>query len=241
MKAPDNRRNAPGREGRTYCVYKHTLPDGRCYIGATYRGTKRWGEGGCKYKSSKVFYSLIAEYGWNNIKHEILFDGLSSEEARKKERQILLEAKIRGISLNDVSGGYNSIYKEKMHEIIGLRQLGLSYPEIAKLYGVSPDTVARIYKRKSYLNYYSEIEFEKKVRDFVSLNKGKYQRKDGLTPNHNGHLAKRIVKKEKDGSVIERYESITVAAEKNRVSISAIANNLKRKSKLCGGYKYEYD
>lgn len=29
MKVPDNKRNAPGRDGRKYCVYKHTLPAGR--------------------------------------------------------------------------------------------------------------------------------------------------------------------------------------------------------------------
>ena len=45
--APENNktRKAPARDGRMFCVYKHTLPNGMYYIGATYRDEKRWGNG----------------------------------------------------------------------------------------------------------------------------------------------------------------------------------------------------
>ena len=241
MAAPDNKRNAPGRGGRKYCVYKHTLPDGRYYIGATYRGTKRWGKDGCHYKSSKLFFPLIQQLGWDNIQHEILFSDLSSEEARKKERELILDAQQKGVSLNIKRGGYNAIYKEQMPEIVALRELGLSYTEIGKMYNIPADAAMAIFKKKWYLNYYSEKEFATKVTLFMSENKGKYVRRDGLSPNHRGHLAKRIIKKDLDNNVIGRYESITVAASENNVLRSSIANNLKGLSKLCGGYKYEYE
>lgn len=241
MKAPDNKRNAPGREGRKYCVYKHTLPDGRYYIGATYRGEKRWGKDGCHYKNNKDFYALIKRYGWNNIKHEILFSSLSSSQVREIERRLISETMPSGLSLNKRSGGYYSVYKEKMHEIVGLRKIGLSYPEISKMYDIHPDGAAAIVKHRRYLIYYSEEEFAEKVALFVSKNKNRFKRHDGLTPNHNGHLSKRVLKKDKDGNIIGRYESITMAAKENNVLISSIANNLKGLSKLCGGYKYEYE
>lgn len=233
MKAPDT--------DRTYCVYKHTLPDGRYYIGATYRGGKRWGKDGCHYKSSKIFFPLIQQVGWENIKHEILFSNLSLKEAREKEQELIELAQESGLSLNIVKGGYNAIQKEQIHEIVGLRQIGLSYPEISKLYNIHPDGAAAIVKYKRYLSYYSEEEFRKEVESFIDKNRSRYQRRDGLTPNHKGHLAKRIIKKDSDNNVIGRYESMTVAAAENNVLISSIANNLKGLSKLCGGYKYEYE
>lgn len=233
MKEPDT--------DRTYWVYKHTLPDGRYYIGATYRGTKRWGKDGCHYKSSRIFFPLIQQVGWKNIKHEILFSNLSMKEAREKEQELIELAQESGLSLNIVKGGYNAIQKEQMHEIVGLREIGLSYPEISKLYNIHPDGAAAIVNHKRYLTYYSEEEFSKRVASFVSENKNRFQRCDGLTPNHNGHLSKRILKKDKNGSVIARYESITMAAKENNVLISSIGNNLKGLSKLCGGYKYEYE
>ena len=44
--APENNktRKAPAHDGRMFCVYKHTLPNGMYYIGATYRDEKRWGK-----------------------------------------------------------------------------------------------------------------------------------------------------------------------------------------------------
>ena len=241
--APENNktRKAPAHDGRMFCVYKHTLPNGMYYIGATYRDEKRWGKNGCHYKSSKIFYSAIQEFGWDNIKHETLFSDLSSEEARRIERDLIIEAQEKGLSLNKTRGGYNAIYKEKMHEIVGLRRMGLSYPQIGRIYNVHPDTAYAICKYKYYTNYYSEEEFEELVSDFITKNKEKYKRNDGLTPNHNGHLSRRVIKKDKQGNVLCRYESITVAALKNNVAISQIGHNVHGETKTCGGYVYEYE
>lgn len=226
---------------RTYCVYKHTLPDGRYYIGATYRGAKRWGKDGCHYKSSKTFFPLIQLIGWENIKHEILFSNLSSKEAREKEQELIEAAQKVGLSLNIVNGGYNIISKEQMHEIVGLRRLKLSYPEIAKRYSVHPDTVARICKKKSYLSYFSPEDFEVSVANFISANKDKYQRRSKLPLTNNNFLPKRVVKKDKNGKIVGRFISISAAARESGVLATSIHNNLKGLSKLCGGYKYEYE
>ena len=94
------------KERNNYCVYKHTLPDGRCYIGATNRGKERWGYEGCNYRNHPLFYSLICQIGWSNIKHEILTENLSKEDAQRLEKQLIIEAKENKISLNRLSGGY---------------------------------------------------------------------------------------------------------------------------------------
>ena len=68
-----------------YCVYKHTAPNGKVYIGITSQDVlARWNHGN-GYKNNKHFFSAIVKYGWDNIRHEILYDDLTKEDACKKE------------------------------------------------------------------------------------------------------------------------------------------------------------
>ncbi len=86
-----------------YKVYKHTnVLNGKVYIGITSLSlNNRWrnGEG---YKNCTLFYKAIKKYGWDNFTHEVLFDGLSKEEAEKAERNL-----IQAYQSNNKSKGYN--------------------------------------------------------------------------------------------------------------------------------------
>jgi group I intron endonuclease len=85
-----------------YCVYKHTSPSGKVYIGITCQNPiKRW-ECGRGYKDNEHFYRAIQKYGWDNIKHEILFCDLSKEEACSKEIEL-----IKLYNSTDGKCGYN--------------------------------------------------------------------------------------------------------------------------------------
>lgn len=84
-----------------YCVYKHTCPNGKIYIGITgMKPERRWknGEG----YQTQIFYRAIQKYGFDNICHEILFDGLTKEEAEQKERELIAHYKS-----NHKNYGYN--------------------------------------------------------------------------------------------------------------------------------------
>ena len=89
-----------------YYVYKHTCPNGKVYIGITKnRPSVRWGKNGNGYKNHHAhFYSAIQKYGWDNISHEILFDGLTKEEACQKEIELISEYKS-----NEPQYGYNIV------------------------------------------------------------------------------------------------------------------------------------
>lgn len=72
-------------EYKNYCVYKHTTPSGKIYIGITGQTPeKRWNNGN-GYRHNKYFWKAIQKYGWDNIEHEILENNLTRDEACKKE------------------------------------------------------------------------------------------------------------------------------------------------------------
>lgn len=73
---------------RRYTVYMHTSPSGKRYIGITSTSVeKRWSNG--NGYSTQMFYRAIQKYGWENFQHEILFEGLTKEEAEQKEIELI--------------------------------------------------------------------------------------------------------------------------------------------------------
>ena len=78
-------------EDRNYVIYKHTSPNGKCYIGMTRQNPpeKRWGCNGNGYCDNEHFSRAILKYSWENIKHEILFTNLTKEEAEQKEIELI--------------------------------------------------------------------------------------------------------------------------------------------------------
>ena len=87
----------------SYTVYKHTSPSGKVYIGITMQDpAKRWGRDGSGYKHCPHFLAAIRRYGWENIRHEILAEGLTPETAEQWERAL-----IHRYRATDPAHGYN--------------------------------------------------------------------------------------------------------------------------------------
>lgn len=87
----------------SYTVYKHTVPNGKVYIGITNRSPEtRWGKNGNGYKRNTHFYNAINKYGWESIKHEILFVNLSKETACQMEIKLIEE-----YDSTNILNGYN--------------------------------------------------------------------------------------------------------------------------------------
>jgi len=85
-----------------YTVYKHIFPNNKIYIGITSRKPEiRWNKGK-GYKLCPLMNKAIQKYGWENVKHEILFTNLSKEQAEQKEIQLIKEYKC-----NNEKYGYN--------------------------------------------------------------------------------------------------------------------------------------
>ena len=95
---------------KVFCVYKHTSPSEKIYIGQTKRNPKlRWknGEG---YKHNQHFYNAIQKYGWDNFKHEIVCSDLTDKEADWLEKYLIsyYNSSNRNYGYNIEGGGNNN-------------------------------------------------------------------------------------------------------------------------------------
>ena len=85
-----------------YKVYIHKFPNGKAYVGITRQEPKvRWG-GGNGYVRNEYMHRAIKKYGWENIEHIILFDGLTEEDACEIEKSL-----IKKYRTNEKEFGYN--------------------------------------------------------------------------------------------------------------------------------------
>lgn len=95
------------KKEKRYSLYRHTSPSGNVYIGITSQPVEhRWNHGRGYMNAEKTpFKSTIIKYGWDNIKHEVLFTDLSEEIAKHLEIELIRHYKSLGISLNYTDGG----------------------------------------------------------------------------------------------------------------------------------------
>ena len=111
-----------------YTVYQHKNKiNGKIYIGITSQKPEdRWGSQGCNYKSSPHFYSAIQKYGWNNFEHNILFTGLTKEQACLKEQELIKEYDLmnREFGYNSTSGGDIFVMNEETKQKISQALVG---------------------------------------------------------------------------------------------------------------------
>ena len=88
---------------KPYTVYEHTFPDGKRYIGITCCDPKKRWNNGNGYKAQNKMADAIARYGWDNIEHNVIVNGLTRSQASDIERYLIN-------ALDTIDGGYNSVH-----------------------------------------------------------------------------------------------------------------------------------
>lgn len=123
---------------KEFVVYKHTAPNGKVYIGITCKKPEnRWNHGKA-YWQNKYFTRAINKHGWEKFTHEILFSGLSKDEACEKEKQLISTYKsndpVFGYNLS--SGGENPAegvkQSEESKKLRSIALTGRKFPERGK-------------------------------------------------------------------------------------------------------------
>lgn len=91
-----------------WCVYCHTNKiNYKRYFGITSQDPdERW-RNGYGYRGSEVFWRAIQKYGWDGFEHEILFENLTEEEAKKREIELIALYKTNCTKYRNPSYGYN--------------------------------------------------------------------------------------------------------------------------------------
>ena len=222
-----------------YKVYKHIFPNGKVYIGMTKQQLKkRFGANGNGYKQCPAIYNAIKNYGWENVKHILLYDGLSKEEAERKEIELIANYKsnLKQYGYNIENGGnccgthsaetkkkisiankgrvFSNEAIEKMKKAHKGKQAGKENP----FYGKKHTEECKIRQSKFMQgNQYNRghhhtEEFKKKKSKQMHE---KY--KDGGSP-----LCKPVLEFDDKGVLICRYYSLSDAAKKQGVCKAAI-------------------
>ena len=228
---------------KTYCVYKHTCPNGKVYIGITSRNPKiRWSNG-TGYKSQE-FGRAVQKYGWDNIEHIVIFDGLTEELASELEKAL-----IATYNSTDPRYGYNvsdgGTYGNHLSEA-GRQRLADLKKRPVNQYSISGERIARYTSAKEAseatgLNrgHISEACLGHRQEKTVGGYVWKY---DGdtfvpLTYSASGKPPKRVAQYSKDGEFIREYESI--ASAKKATGARHIRRVLNGKNETSGGYVWK--
>lgn len=223
----------------TYCVYKHTSPSNKVYIGITGRDPKmRWANGKA-YAHNKHFILAINKYGWNSFKHEILYDGMTKEQA--EETEILLIAKYKS---NDRRYGYNiskggevvrqgirhtDETKRKISQSITGRKKSKEFcqKQSKRLKGITP---------RWCLPYCHSADAERKRWETVKANPEYQQRVDRFASNRRRPVA--MI--DENGQIINTFSSVKEAEDKTSIDYTSISKTCSNKRKSAGGFRWVY-
>lgn len=215
-----------------YTVYMHTAPNGKVYIGATsLKVENRYGKNGSKY-NNQYFGEAIRLFGWDKIKHEILFENLTKEEADRIEKDLISKYKSdkKEFGYNIACGGFNApqpqIVREKMSKTRKGRPLSESH-------------------KKALSESRKGKPLSEQHRKSISISHMGYKmpqkQKDKISASCKGKGTKAVVMLDMSEKVIKKFQSIVEASQAVRAkSTSNISSCCKGKRKIAYGYKWKY-
>ena len=209
-----------------FCLYKHTSPNGKVYIGITCQNpTERWGKGK-GYNKQFLFYRAIQKYGWENFKHEILFKNLSKEEACQKEIELIAKYKSNNpeFGYNITSGGEGISgyhHTEEAKKLIGLssknNQYGKGYHHTAEAKNkISIFAKNRIRSYEELYNFtHSRIGVSLTPEHRQAISNAQKGNKNMLGKHHSQETKDKISKKMKYREVSEETrKKLSIASKK---------------------------
>lgn len=215
-----------------YSVYIHICPNKKVYIGVTGLNVeKRWGKNGILYKG-RPLYEAVQKYGWENIKHLVVYQTESKEDAERKEKEL-----IREYRSNDERFGYNkeigggihyhtdetrrkmsSIRKGQPHSEAHNKAVGKSL----KGKKLSPAQIENL--RKSHIGYVMPESQKKHISESCK-----------------GKGTKEVIKMTLSGEILGRFKSLNdAAASVGGKSSSNISSCCKGRKKQAYGFLWKY-
>lgn len=234
----------------SYCVYKHTFPNDKIYIGITLRNPlKRWGHKGYGYRQQNLMYNAINKYDWDNIKHEILFTDLTKQQAEQKEVQLIAKYKSNQYEYGyNIENGGNSTGKHSTYtrNKISASNKGKTFTEehkrhiskAKKGYKPSQQTIDRLKAIASK---------PRSEQAKINISKGKLGSKnpmynkrwnDNQRKAHEG-IGRKVKQLDNEDNIVNVYSTITEASKILGIDKRNIQRSCNTKYKA-NGFKFEY-
>ena len=220
-----------------YFVYKHTCPNNKVYIGMTFKKPEQRWQLGRGYKNNKHFYRAICKYGWENIKHEILYQDLTKEEAEQKEIELISKYKSNNPSYGyniEFGGCHNGKTSERTRRLISLHH---KKSNLGK--HLSQETKDKI--RQSHIGMKLSEETKRKLSEY---RKGKIPSNKGIKKTKEQKYQDILRQKTRkriiciDTQII--YESIRYASRELNIPRTSIYDVLEKRNKTTHGLRFEY-
>ena len=208
-----------------FIVYKHEAPNGKVYIGITSQSpSRRWRPNGKGYDRCPHMKRAIGKYGWDNFKHEILFEGLTKEDAEQKETELIAKYKANDPEhgFNIENGGHINKLTEAQKEHLRKINLGKHHSEETKR------KISEGNKGKRKLT----AEDKAKMRAGRSYDTPPWNK--GIT----GIGTKKVAQYDLEGNLIRVYDSVTEA--RNITGATHLSECDKGKRKTDKGFIWKY-
>ena len=215
------------QEDRRYVVYKHTSPSDKVYIGITQMNPEyRWNHGK-GYIKNHYFYRAIKKYGWDNFKHEILFENLTQKEACEKEIEL-----IQFYQSTDPNFGYNTStggesghcgvpLTDDVRKKLSIANSGENNPMFGKNH--TEEARIKIGQNREYLQGDKHPWFGRTLPENIVR-----------------ALSKSVVQLDKDGNFVAEYNSETEAEKQTGISSAHISACCNKKKPSAGGFVWVF-
>lgn len=218
-----------------YIVYQHVFPNKKSYVGITnQRPERRWrkGEG---YKYNTRMFRAIKKFGWDNIKHIILANGLTLEEASLMEIRLIAEQNLMDsrYGYNLASGGSHPEHSEATKRKIGIRSKGRKHTEEFKHWISEKNSGENNFMYGKHHSETTKKKISESKKGTPSINKGKYG---------SSHPSSKIVAgiDPTTNEIVVQYGSVIDASEGIGRSKSCLQAALHGQQHTCAGLKWVY-
>lgn len=225
-------------------IYKYTSPSGGVYIGQTSTGSienraRANGDGYVVLNKETGEYlqpaiaRAILKYGFDNFQKEVLYEGLTSDEADKKEIELISYYKENGVCYNACSGGKGvpgvNYTKIKQYDLDGtfirswdsIEDAAIWLDDKRKCQGnISNCCAGKKHRAYGYIWRYADDTSEIKP----------------LKP-----YREKICQFTKSGEYVATYNTIAEASRKTNIHESSIGNMLANKSHSAGGFIWKFE